>query len=391
MQANPNPRAAWPSRDDNTGFYLLVILFGACALSYLLWINYHGPISAAVMAFHHIEILLLRHITDRFDLADRQMAAVDPDTVSASDLYGISRDLGSYVRIPAAIVMALLAAICSVRAAPGRFCRSFDLDGLIREQAATFPVTTAFAGRRLRLVAPRNGDPRPADYALTPQEWIRRYATGDDEAFDEAAARRALIRQLGVRWRGVALAGAPVRCLFAAFSLHLAEKRDEAVRLLGIVSASLDSKRQDAPGGPDASLTIPAAAISEADTVLRHEGHVAQAAAIANRHAYTHTALMSLLNACRLQAGVLAPGQFAWLKLVDRSLWYALHSLGFESEGSGRYLHPNPRIEAIGARDHWAYERIAGAPVINPDLDRALDVIRQAAPGPRKPGSQARA
>jgi len=38
---------------------------------------------------------------------------------------------------------------------------------------------------------------------------------------------------------------------------------------------------------------------------------VAPALAIANRHAYTHTALMELLNAARLRAGVLAPGQFA--------------------------------------------------------------------------------
>ena len=59
---------------------------------------------------------------------------------------------------------------------------------------------------------------------------------------------------------------------------------------------------------------------------------------------------MGLLNEARLKSGVLAPAQFVWLKLVDRRLWYALHSLGFETEGSGRYLHPNPRIEAAGAR-----------------------------------------
>ena len=71
---------------------------------------------------------------------------------------------------------------------------------------------------------------------------------------------------------------------------------------------------------------------------------------------------MGLLNAARMRAGVLAPAQFAWLKLIDRQLWYALHSLGYETDGIGRYLHPNPRPEAAGARDHWAFERAGRRP-----------------------------
>jgi intracellular multiplication protein IcmP len=84
---------------------------------------------------------------------------------------------------------------------------------------------------------------------------------------------------------------------------------------------------------------------------------------------------MQLLNEARLRAGVLAPSQFAWLKLVDRPFWYALHSLGFATQGLGRYLHPNPRVEGAGARDHWAVERIAGTPVIEPSLDRAIAAL----------------
>ncbi len=112
------------------------------------------------------------------------------------------------------------------------------------------------------------------------------------------------------------------------------------------------------------------------------------ALAVTNRHAYTHTVLMALLNAARLRAGVLAPGQFAWLKLVDRPLWYALSSLGFETEGVGRYLHPNPRVEAVGARDHWAVERAVGVPVVEPSLDRAIDALRKASAAARVAGKQ---
>jgi intracellular multiplication protein IcmP len=113
--------------------------------------------------------------------------------------------------------------------------------------------------------------------------------------------------------------------------------------------------------------------------VLRDFEVLTPAAAVTARHGYAHTALMGLLNEARLKAGVLAPAQFVWLKLVDRRLWYALHSLGFETEGFGRYLHPNPRIEAAGARDHWAAERVAGRPLLKPEIDRALNAARKIA------------
>jgi intracellular multiplication protein IcmP len=379
VRPHPQPRASWPSGDDNAGFYLIVILAGCCVAAYLLWTNYHGAISAAVIALHRREIGFIRHVTDRYDLADRQMVAADPNGVTLRDLYGISRDVGAFFRIPAAGLMLLLALSCMARAAPSRFRRAFDLDGLIREQAFYFPTTAAFVGRHLRLVPPASADPRPADYALTPEEWIARFAIARDGEFDEAAARRALARQLGPPWCGVERASPPVRCLFAAFALHRAERRAEALLLLGDLSTRLGSRDEGRPEGPEKPLALPDAAVAEADAILRDSALLTPALAVARRHAYTQTALMALLNAARVRAGVLAPGQFAWLKLVDRPFWYALHSLGFETEGFGRYLHPNPRVEAVGARDHWAAERIAGEKLIEPSLNRAIQALRKAA------------
>lgn len=87
---------------------------------------------------------------------------------------------------------------------------------------------------------------------------------------------------------------------------------------------------------------------------------------------------MSVLTLARKQAGVLAPAQFAFLKMVDRQLWYALHSLGFPG-GQNRAEQPNPRIEAAGARDHWAAERDVSHPLPLPSLDRSLAVVRKKA------------
>jgi intracellular multiplication protein IcmP len=377
MPPYPNPRASWPSSDDTAAFNLIVIIVGLCVGAYLLWASSHAQISAAVMAVMHHEILFIDRFTDGYALADRQMAQSDPRGVTLRDLYGILHVVGMFFRIPATALLAVLAVICVVRAAPSRFKRRFDLDGLIHEQARMFPVIAPFVARHLGVVAPPDGVPKPADYAITLQEWMKCYAQDSQGRFSRAGAEAALVAQLGPRWTGPATAPPVARLLFVVFALHLAERRDDAVALLVIAAKGLPKPEDDAPAGPERPLDFPAAAVERAGMALADPAEFAEAKMIAERHAYTAPALMALLNAARLRAGVLAPAQFAWLRLVDRALWYALHSLGYETGGVGRYLHPNPRPEAAGARDHWAAERAAGAPLIRPGVERALEVIQR--------------
>jgi intracellular multiplication protein IcmP len=377
MMAQPHPRAAWPSNDDMTVFNLIVIALGAGVGSYLLWTHFHAEISAAVIAWRHQEIRVLQIFTDRFDMADAQMRGSNPAGVTLRDLYGISHAIGRTWRLPATVLIVVLGLLCMARNAPSQFRRQFDLNGLIREQATVFTTTAAFVKRQLRLVPPAAGSPRPADYALSPAEWIARNARASDGRFNEAKARRALVAQLGARWTGPEGAAPVVRVMFAAFSLHLVERRDEALALLGACSQSLMDVGSGDAEGPAEPLALPAGCLQEVDALIGEPGGpTAAGLLITDRHAWTHTALMSLLNTARLKAGVLPPAQFAWLKLVDRPLWYALHSLGFETEGVGRYLHPNPRPEAAGARDHWALERVAGRGIDTPKFDQAIDALR---------------
>lgn len=164
------------------------------------------------------------------------------------------------------------------------------------------------------------------------------------------------------------------------FTLHLAERREDALQILGEASACVADAKQDGENGPAETLSLSAALVGRVDSFLeKNIDDTVKTAAIeiAGRHAYATTALMALLTAARIKAGVMAPAQFIWLKLVDRNLWYALHSLGYEIEGTGRYIHPNPRVEALGARDHWAAERIVGRPILKPMLDEATATLRR--------------
>ena len=218
--AQPHPRAAWPSNDDMTGFNLIVIALGAGLGSYLLWTFYHTEISAVLMAWRHQQIRVLQLFTDRFDLADAQMRRSNPAGVTLRHLYGISHAVGRAWRLPATVLIVALAIACMVRNAPSKFRRQFDLDGLIAEQAAAFTTTAAFVKRQLRLVPPAAGSPRPADYALSPDEWIARNARTSDGRFDEAKGKarpfRSTRRAMG-RSRG-RVAGSPgyVRGFLAA-------------------------------------------------------------------------------------------------------------------------------------------------------------------------------
>ncbi|MDE1905051.1 MAG: hypothetical protein KGH75_01190 [Rhodospirillales bacterium] len=371
-------RGSWPSSDDTALFNLIVILVGVGVGGYLLWTNYHAQISSGVMAMVHVEIGWLDQVTDRFRVADQQMMLSDPTGVTLADLYGILHATGSFVRTPAAVFIGLLAILCFVMAAPSRFKRVFDVEGLLREQALRFPAARAFVRRKLSLVRLERDALLPADYALTAHEWLDRFVCPSGKAFDDKRAFDALSLQLGPIWTGLADASPIARVLYAAFALHMVERRDDAVNMLGEISAALDADRKEGRSGPNGTLSVPATTLRRVDELLRDQRWHEEAAQVAARHAYTAPALMAVLNHARLRAGVLAPAQFAWAKLIDRPLWYALHSLGFESEGLGRYAHPNARVEAVGARDHWASERAAGRPIPWPSVANAIESLRRA-------------
>jgi intracellular multiplication protein IcmP len=159
----------------------------------------------------------------------------------------------------------------------------------------------------------------------------------------------------------------------------MAKKRRESLAFLGDLAEALARPEKESRSGPEAPLSFPSRCVALADAWLRKSEVIDPVAAAMDRHFFTTPALMSALTEARRRAGVLAPAQFAFLKLVDRRLWYALHSLGFESDGPKRHPHPCQRVEAIGARDHWAAERLAWRPIGFASVDRAIGAIKAAA------------
>ena len=371
-------RAAWASNDDYIAIGCAIILIGLGFFAYLAWDSYHAEISWGVFHLQHWKMQLIAHFTNQYAQQDASVLAAHPEKADIWQLLGLLNNVGLFFRIPAAVLMLLLAVACYLRAAQSRYTRHFDLPGLRQEQAKYFRWAGAMLGRSLHLVRIGESEPRPADPALRIEEWVERYAKPRNGQLNEITAKQALIRQLGKRWQGLDNAAPHVRCMFAVFALQLAGRRQQVLDLLGDMAEALPLDDRDGTEGPEKPLAFPAALIESADQVLIDSDLRLPALMIADRHAYTTPALMSVLNEARRRSGVLAPAAFNMLKLVDRSLWYALHSLGFPGDGPGQNIHPNPRVEALGARDHWAAECIARRALIVPEVEQALGSIRTA-------------
>ncbi|BBU63991.1 hypothetical protein MSC49_39260 (plasmid) [Methylosinus sp. C49] len=364
---------------DGAAFLMSVAVFvvGVGFGGWYLWEEQHAAISAIVMQGLHGQMRVIHLFTDRYDVADAQLLATNPATVKFPQLLRLAREIGRFFLLPTMGLVLALAAVCASRAGAKRFSRPLDLEALMREQLRSFRTPAAFVRRHLGLVDIDPIKPRPADRALTRAEWIERWATDDKGAFNAAGARAELTRQLGSAMRDPAEAPPHVRCLWAAFALHRARRHDEGRRFLGDLSSALGATGKEGRTGPDRALAFPIALVERADHWLDDRDLRFPLAETARAHGFTTTATMSALLAARREGGVLPPADFGFLKLVDRRLFYALHSLGFPADMFDPLLHPTPLIEAIGARDHWAAERIAGAPLRVASIDNALAAIQK--------------
>jgi intracellular multiplication protein IcmP len=362
--------------DDYTGFSLILIVVGLCILGWASWHVWHAQISKIALLAAHYEMEAIGAMTDRFRPADIAVQRAHPDRVQFGQLVRLYRNIGQEFVYSAMALVLALAGLCFLGAGNARFTRTFDLEKLMTEQAIHSRSTAAFVGRGLKLSKLRAGEPRPADAALHVDEWVARYATSDKSGFDEAAARREFMRQLGGRWTGPAAASEPVRCMLAVFALQGVQRRDEAAVLLGLLSEGLPRGKAAGGEGPEGPLAFDPKTVAVADRVLTTVEVAGWAVDVMEKHHFTTPGLMSVLNQARLRSGVLAPAQFAFLKLVDRRLWYALHALGFESDALIAHPHPSMRVEAIGAGAHWAAERAVGVPIPTPEFDSAIAAIR---------------
>ncbi len=349
-----------PPRTNRPVSFYLFLLLAAVVLAAWLWLNLHGQVAYALLVWKHAELQALHSFTSTYDGVDRQVVSIRPDQMTLAQIGRLFNVVGGSISVPACALLLTLAVAAYFFAPSRRFRTPLDADGVFRAQGEPFRCAGAFVGHEQPLVEPKLGAPQANDFALHTPEWITRHAWDARTGFQPVLCRLALARQLGPVWTGPASAQPHARFLFAAFALHAVRERAEATRLLG------DFAQHVAGHGNLGALDMPADLVARADMILADRDVTAGCVEVAARHAFQTTTLMAVLDHARDKAGVLAPAQFNGLKLVDRGLWYALHSLGM----------PNPYVEALGARAHWAAENLVGQPLHTPAIDAAMQGIR---------------
>src|SRR5277367_4934544 len=296
-------RMARPSRgrgpinsDDFTGFSLILIVAGLCILGWAGWQVWHAQISRVALLVAHYEMQAIGVVTDRFQPADIAVQHAHAERVQFGQLVRLYRNIGQELVYLAIVLVLALAGFCFLRAGNARCTRTFDLEKLMAEQAIHSRSTAAFVGRGFKLSKLRLGDPRPADAALHADEWVERYATSEKSGFDEAAARREFMRQLGGRWTGPAAASEHVRCMLAVFALQGVQRRDEAAALLGLLSEGLPRGKAAGAEGPEEPLAFDPKTIALADLVLATTDVAGWAFDVMQKHHFITPGLMSVLN-----------------------------------------------------------------------------------------------
>ena len=225
-----------------------------------------------------------------------------------------------------------------------------DIDALL---AALAPTGKPSARTRHRPALPVGWQAFPPQ-AMHPLMWLSANGISLKEgiAFDEAATRSALSRQLERPWKGYAALAAHEKILAAAFAMHAEGRRDEA---LALVDLDDETYLEHLPGR-----------VGQADRYFADPANAGALEYLDGSHAYVATAMTRMLRDARHKAGILASASFCWLRGVDRGLWYALNNLGRKSFF----------VEGIAAVIHFRDEMTLGTAIGEASVDDAVTGIR---------------
>jgi intracellular multiplication protein IcmP len=203
--------------------------------------------------------------------------------------------------------------------------------------------------------------------------WFREEGGGFSPVINQEKAGQYLLGQMGSPWRGTLTASelmvaSIVLPRVAATDSTLSDQdfkaaMDESERMIKFCWAQfVPSKEVNHDDQewmhPDIDYSIPREVVSR----YMRRPHVSS---VFERHAYTRTGLFRAISEAR-RVGVLPPCDMRWLRFFDRTLWYAVQSIGRQA----------PYAEAAGLFAHFLYELREDAPLIKPQLQKGVDGLR---------------
>jgi intracellular multiplication protein IcmP len=330
-----------------------------------LWYAYKTAIVTLYFKLKLLEISLISYFTNALDSTQYTILNTPTNSYDWPLLLHVGDAVGSYLRIPCVIILAILAVVVFLTNTVRTFKRTYDMKDLANSEQKNWPQITPVI--KLDLVK-TNIDVGPWAMSLTPMSFCKKFGLLEEHKvqMQEGMSRKDINRievtlkrgktnkifatQLGPLWAGTNRLPPHVKALFAIFAARL-NGDGSAMEFLKQLSASSTTKLNFA--GIDALCK-------------KHES-TKLVQQITKSHAYVLTVMASMLVGARTD-GVQASADFLWLKPFDRRLWYVLNTVGRQT--------PFPEVAGVFA--HWIAEREMGKPLLVPMIDEATNALEKA-------------
>ncbi len=361
-----SPQGGQGQGQGDNGMDLLWIIAALVIGCIFVWYFFHVAIVTVILQIKFWEASFIGLFTASILPLKNAIAYAAPQNVTLGQLIAVAAEVGRYLRYPFGVILILLAIRVYRASAATRFCSTFNMKSLLKQELDNWPYANVVFG--LDLVKQDIQKGRWA-MALTAMQFSKKYKLLDVEKKQMGAtglsremgyeakvnkyrAHKIFVRQLGELWRSPEELLPHRRVLFVIFAAKAMGDRDVANKLL----------RQIAISARDPQLNF-----TGADALLAKYKDNKIVKEIIARHAFEYGVLAAMLELARSD-GVLASAEFLWLKPHDRVLWYVLNSVGRQT------VFP----EVAGIFAHFYAEKVIGYRLMSPMVEEAVISLEDA-------------
>ena len=390
-----------PRQSEGNEPLMLAILVGVVALcGYMLWSKFHAAIAAIYGYWRMLTnaagwlvgeyVQNVPYLVKPFhDAAEYfrvvQFKDVQWDTIIATS---IPVNIGLFVLV--LIPLASRSIRASLKTNPlnhknfGK-TKDFTVESFMKAQESVYPHLKLYSALNLLKQPIIEGRLRMGDTEkqfVMGHGLVSRESRIDHILIDRVASEKVFASQMGAYWRGLEALKPHELVLFAVFAPKAAaidpQMSDSDYEASIAESAALMKSLWQEVFCPDAEGNVPSGPgfltkLEGSDVYRRAQKTALRYASsqvvsdITQQHAYVRTVLFELMRAAG-RTGVLPSADVRWCKLVDRSLWFTLNTVGRSVSIT----------EVAGIYAHYLYEHKAKRAVERPMVETAVEALQEA-------------
>lgn len=362
-------------QQDNSNailWWVAAIFAGLAAI----WFTLKNQIIAVFLIIKLYEVNFLSFLSHYLPLNAVQLdqlrsviyyATSNPASIKFHELMVIGATVGSWLRIPFALLLLVLAVVVYTGNAARIYKRIYSMRDLAIYEKENWPQINSVV--HLDLIN-TDIDQGPWAMAMTPMQFCKRYRLLEEirpqrregvsrKEWDKievilkrGETNKLFALQLGPLWKGTAQLPPHTKALFAAFAARINSDSKAAADVLYRLALSSVSSVLD---------------LNDVNALLAKHENTKLVQKVTRSHAYVTTVMASMLEIAR-EDGVQASADFLWLKPRDRKLWYTLNTVGRQT----------PFIEVAGIFAHWIAEKEASRKLLVPMVEEATNAVELA-------------